>query len=498
MLARFEDFASRNVQNTRLSTLKNLRLCNKKLACLSAEFLFEEVLLHFTSESHAKLELISHHPVYKTYVRGLHIVPKVISGALVPRNQFGFWINSYTILLQHRHSTYIIDEHWDRGMFTAPSSRKAIKIHYEDYSYLHAKQQKLLGTAEGVLQAAVGCLPHLKRVKSGLYWDWNSGLYWEFKRRMQNILPNGEPLSGWDRARRRLELSPYDDLINGLWKGLACRAKFDMDQGAIVLRAVARGKAVSGARVDVGHLLRDLETADMQTIRADDKAVIQSLMADIEHFCFYSNLNDLAHGPRGDMPPHSLSRFLQAMEKVACPPFPPEHLSTDPSTNILGNNVVWNRLNQLSIKGIHGLDLRCLAELTHRHKDSLRHLSLYDVVYHAGDWADRCDVWADLRAGTLEEIQIWSVERVQTEALTWETSKRGLPPMELRREAYECADSGSHDKIVFRGEAWEPKLGESLRKELVAPLFSSFAHAQPGLLAEEDQSGEGAGSETSM
>ena len=59
--------------------------------------------------------------------------------------------------------------------------------------------------------------------------------------------------------------------------------------------------------------------------------------------------------------------------------------------------------------------------------------------------------------------------------------------MELRREAHIRTDTRSYDELVFHGGAWSPRLTSALRTRLVAPLFSSFAQAQPGLLAEGEK-----------
>ena len=284
---------------------------------MTAEFLFEDVLLHFTAESHAKLELISHHPTYKIHVRGLHIVPKAISGPLLQKEKFGPWIRGDGGLFEDKSTTYVAHEHWwgnlgTRGVLWSKISRKMIDFHYMnymEYSSLHAKQQKLLDEAEAVLQGAIGRLPQLKRVESGLYWDWN--------RRRQDITSDGyEPRSSWSWNRKRLDLSPRDDVIDRVWKAGACRKKFDLDQGALVLRAVACGKATSGARFDVGSLLRDMETKTMQVARLDEEAVMNTLMASIEHFCFYSNM---VNGGAFQEQVYSdrLKNFLPAMSKRA-------------------------------------------------------------------------------------------------------------------------------------------------------------------------------------
>ena len=137
----------------RLATLKSLRLCNKKLAATTAEFVFEEVLLHFTEESHRKLEAISQHK-YGNYVQVLHIVPKAISGPLVPKTEFGQWLRGKRAVLDSNtllDNTHILYPGDYPESLVMPGcvriSRKTISFHYEEYSSLHAKQQKLFATA---------------------------------------------------------------------------------------------------------------------------------------------------------------------------------------------------------------------------------------------------------------------------------------------------------------------------------------------------------------
>ncbi|CAD6581684.1 MAG: hypothetical protein ASARMPREDX12_000628 [Alectoria sarmentosa] len=489
-LARVDELArAPEVQVTKLATLKALRLCNKRLAVMTAESLFEDVLLHFTAESHAKLELISHHPTYKTYVRRLHIIPKAISGPLLQKRKFGTWICGDGGLFEDESTTYVAHEHW-RGCLGTRAvlckiSQKMIDFHYVEYSSLHAKQQKLLDEAEAVLQGAIGRLPQLKRIESGLYWDWN--------RKRQDITSDDyDQKSGWSWNRKRLDLSPRDDVIDRVWKAGACRKRFDPDQGALVLRAVACGKATSGARLDVGPLLRDMETKTMQVARLDEEAVMNTLMAGIEHFCFYSNT---VNGGAFQEQVHSdrLTNFLQAMSKLACQPLRSNHLGADQSTENVGNIITWPQLNHLSIRGIDSLDIHGLAALIYRHKDSLRQLTLYDVVYQDEKW---CNLWADLQAGALEKIRIWPFQRsIIRELGRRAAATQGLPAMELRREAHRWADFGSHHETVFCDGAWSPRLGSYLREELVAKLFPSFAHAQTGLLADGDEKTEEAGSE---
>ena len=126
------------VLTTWLATLKPLRLCCTKLATTAAEVLFEEVLLHFTAESHEKLELTSHHPVCKTYVRKLRIVPKAIFGPVARKEHFGRWLDvRWTRPLGDEPITYAAHAQ-NFGGFGLPvglkRSRKAIDFHYREYS----------------------------------------------------------------------------------------------------------------------------------------------------------------------------------------------------------------------------------------------------------------------------------------------------------------------------------------------------------------------------
>ncbi len=257
----------------RLATLKSLRLCNKKLAAATAEFMFEEVLLHFTKKSHANLEAISQHPLFKDYVRVLQILPKAISGPLVPELEFGQWLRGERTVLDHATLPYVGEDCPEPLVMPGcvNISRKVINFHYREYSSLHAKQQKLLATAEGVLQTAVGRLPQLKRVESGLYYGWS--------RTMLDIPPNNfEPSTRHYWYRERRNLSPKDGMIDELWKAGAMQKTFDMDQAAMVLRAVACGRLISGAQIDAGPLFRDLSPTAMHITDPEEKAVVDMLI----------------------------------------------------------------------------------------------------------------------------------------------------------------------------------------------------------------------------
>ena len=129
-----------------------------------------------------------------------------------------------------------------------------------------------------------------------------------------------------------------------------------------------------------------------------------------------------------------------------------------------GDSIIWPHLTQLSVDCIDYFDFCGLAGHIQRHKANLRRLTLYHVDY---DDENRCNINADMRAGAMKTNRIWNMQRNVTE-----THRR--------------ADSGSSH--IFSDGAWSPRLRSRLREELVAKFFTSFAHAQPGLLAEDDES----------
>lgn len=448
----------------RLATLKSLRLSNKKLAMTTAEFLFEEVLLHFTERSHAKLEAISQH-TYKDYVRVIHIVPKTISGPLLQKKEFGQWLRGRRTLIDNERIEYTARGY--PGPLVMPNgvkiSRKVINFQYKEYSSLQARQRKLFATAEGVLQAAIGRLPQLKRVESGLYWDWD--------RRRLDIPPDDfEPRHGWGWLLKRPDISPRDDIIDIVWKAGACQTNFDMDQGAMILRAVARGRITSGARIDAGPLFRDLNIMVMQFVDPKEQAVVNTLMADTTHLDFHLKLADL-YEVQETMSSSKVRSSLKAMTKLESLRFQSACLGTeDRFDQAFGNSITWPHLNYVSIQCVDSLDFGGLASLIHRHNASLRQLTLYDICY-GPQYERRCNLWADLRAGALHEVRIWILSRRVAEA--------DQPDMYWQHE------SGS--QYVFSGGIWSPRLGSDLREDLVAELFPSFAHKQTGLLAEDEE-----------
>ena len=460
----------------RLKTLKSLRLCNKRLSVNTAEAVFEEVVLHFNALSHSRLEAISQHP-YKDYVRVLHIVPKAISGPLLPKKEFGRWLRGRRTLIDDPLVCYA-----GMGYATHLSmldgvkiSRKAVDFHYAEYSSIHAEQQKLFTTAEDILQTAIGRLPQLKRVESGLYWEWS--------RRREDI-PTGdfEPGPGkYFRVFTRPDALPKDEFIDRVWKLGACQTNFDMDQGTMTLRAIARGKISSGARIDVGPLFRHLNIMVTQIADSEEKAVVNALMADAKHFNFSLAEAELREAEE-DMSFGRIVTFLQSMTNLQSLHFRSESLnSEDRIGQAFGNLIMWPHLTRLSITGVDHLDFGGLAALVCRHKAGLRQLMLYDFRYQR---ARCCNLLAAMHAGTMDKIDIWN---------RWRRRRLAEKPIVSDILVEHKGWITFRPRYVFSGGTWSPRLRSDLRENLVAKLFPSSAFDQPALLADNDESTENIG-----
>ena len=465
---------------TRLATLKALRLCNRKLAAMTVEFLFEKVLLRFTEESHAKLESISQH-TYGKHVRVLQIMPKAISGPLLPKKEFGRWLRGKRTLIDNPLMTYAHPSsvgHYMGPLFEncLKMSRRAINLHYKEYSSLHNKQQKLLITGESVMGAAIVRLPRLKRIESGLQWD--------RAHRGQDLLQR--ELEAKTRIIWKflsMETSPSDRTVDKVWKASACQTNFDTDQGTMVLRAVARGRAISGAPIDVGPLFQDLSKTVMQIADPQEKAAVNALMADTKTFVFYLKLADLDDS-QDLLSSGTIVSFLQTMTNLERLVFRSAYLGEeDRLDQAFGPSITWPHLAHLSVACADTFDFDGLAALIHRHRASLRRVKLFFVRYDDWNW---CNLIAETRAGALERIRVWKLgpEVVPPHRLPYPT---------WQNESYEWAVSGS--LCVFSRGGWSPRCGLELWEELVARLFPSFKLTQVGSPAVGDEFIEEAGSE---
>ncbi|MCJ1460085.1 hypothetical protein MMC28_010464 [Mycoblastus sanguinarius] len=359
--------------------IKALRLCSKKLAIVAAEHLYKEVLLHFTEESYAKMEAISHHPTYKLFVRGLHIVPKSISGPRLDREKFEQWLRGERLLVDgedvYCHSQATFGPrcfHLDipKSIDLTP---EVIDSHFIQYSSLYCKQEELLHKAESMLQTAVGHFSHLNRVESGLDWYYN--------RRKQDDTQSNEAI------------------IDREWKYKSCQYKFDVDQGVMVLRAVAKGRTFSGSQLHAGQLFRDLDTMIMEIPDPEERALIHQLMSNAKIFKHIFNGRDI-YGVNRLINSGECATFLQNMEQLECLSlqFPP--MFTINISSVMGS-ATWPHLTSLCLVRL-SVDYSDLNGLLRRHKPTLKCLTLRDLWLQDEDWYA---IFADLRGAALNQLR---------------------------------------------------------------------------------------------
>ncbi len=200
------------------------------------------------------------------------------------------------------------------------------------------------------------------------------------------------------------------------------------------------------------HFLRRSSNADSKLPQADTK-----------HFNLYLRTADF-YAIHETMDYGTIFKFLQGMTKLESMRIRSACCDIDtPFYKAFGKIITWPNLTQLSIQSLHSCEFSDLAAVIQLHKAILRRLTLYNIDY---DDESRCNIRADLRAGAMDKIRIWNLQR-----------RVG--------EARDLIDSGP--PLLFSDGAWSPRLGSYLRGEVVAKLFPSFAHAQKGLLAEDDE-----------
>ncbi|MCJ1452246.1 hypothetical protein MMC28_002588 [Mycoblastus sanguinarius] len=361
------------------STLKSLRLCTRKLAIVTAEYIYEEVHLYFTETSHAKMVAIANHPIYNSHDHQLRIMPKEISGPLLTKEEFGLWLRGKRMLISGQNLTYINGGRYLDIPKSIKLSEKVVDRHYEQYNMLSGQQKKLFPRAESSLQAAVGRFLNLKEAVSGLYWPQRPTLY-------------------------KRPTNP-DENIMWTWKRDGCLEKFDMDQSTMILRTLERGQSQSGAHIDVAGLFDEFDTRMMDLPDPNDRAHVQRLMADAKRFDLMLNTFHLIE-LRKLLNAGKCAKFLGAMTKLEtlnCSTY--QHFVEPPPKfpDVFGN-FTWPRLTHLELGRffVWGDEL---TGLLHRHKTTMTFLSLRDILLHRTcSWYG---VLIDLKGGALQEIELY-------------------------------------------------------------------------------------------
>ena len=436
-----------DVRNS-FEALKSLRLCSKRLACVTAEFLFEKIYVHFTEESYDRLEAISQHPVYRHYVKRLCIIPKAIRGSLLQRDEFELWLQSKREPRAYIWWTRARDDYAGQ-VLSMPDSIEltpaVIDFHYGRYRSLYTKQENLVPKVEGILQGAIGCFTRLARVECVRKWhQWN--LNCNYHRNCRNN----------DKA------DTADNEIDRLWKVSARPRTLDMNQSMTILRAVARGRHISGAQFDAGPLFGEVDTSAMEAEDSRERREIHGLMADAKDLIVRFRSNDV-NAVRRLIPSGTFASLLGlATEAVS--------LTCDfngifrtfelvPLACFFGN-VTWSRLTSLSLL-YFSVESRELTGLLSRHKSHLQHLTLSDGWLRGGSWYD---VFSSLREGALKKVAVRRLSDV---------SQYELSSDDLRNSAHGTVDDmllpSTHplSEYLFDGAIWSPKIPAALRQQHV-------------------------------
>ncbi len=366
-------------------TLKSLRLCSKRLACRTAEFLFEETWVRFTEESYDRLEAISQHDTYRNYVRKLIIEPKTIRGSLLQRDEFEAWLRGSRRFIEDEYFWGVCNLGEPLRFLTLPDTVKltpaVIDFHYGCYSSLYARQRNLLIETEGMLQGAIGRFTHLNRLECMPRWyQWN-----------------------W-ACRKRAEKSDTDEIaIDREWKLGARGRMLELDQSVIILRAVARGKHISGLSIDVGPLFAELDVMAIEIEDSEKRAEMHKLMADTKELIVHFRSTGVGE-PRDFIHSGRCAKFLGLTSEAS-------NLTCDfrevsdlfvPLAHVFGN-VTWPHLTSLSLLFFSEVNSGQLINVLSRHKSSLQNLTLSDGWMFHGSWYE---IFANLRGGVLKRIAV--------------------------------------------------------------------------------------------
>jgi len=362
--------------------IKALRLCNRRLANMTAPYLYKEVILHFSEESFNNMAAVSDHPTYRHYVRGLHIVPKAISGPKLDRAEFEEWLHGKRTLTSNDDVYYLQEGQsgssaflqLPHGFHLTPAK---VDFHFDEYSLQYRKQLELLATAENRMVSAVSRFPRLRRVEPGSYWYWN---------RVRNqYIPGGE------------------GNIPGEWTSSSCQTKFDMDQGTMLLKTLANGISVSQAQVDTGPLFMEFDTTAMDILDLDQQPAVLELLSHVKVFnhafnvAHYEEVLDFVYSNR-------FAAFFNSMPNI-------EDLTISFYENVsyelpkLFGQTTWQNLTSLSIEKLHVIDQDHLAAMLQRHRSTLKYLTMFDLSVIDNKWYN---VFAVLKGSALEKLRFYS------------------------------------------------------------------------------------------
>ncbi len=190
-------------------------------------------------------------------------MPKAISGPRLNCNEFADWLRGDGSLDRSpRGQVWYFNRYHPSPRLvisnSIESSTEVLKSHFNQYLTQYTKLEQPFGSAGQSLENAVVQFSRLKRIEPGSLWHWN---------------------------RKRVECAPRDKgIILEECTESSCQIKPDSDQATMVLKAIARGASLSGAKIGVGHLFEDIDISVMISLVLEDREGLLQLLAHVKSF----------------------------------------------------------------------------------------------------------------------------------------------------------------------------------------------------------------------
>lgn len=407
-----------------LGTLKALRLANYAISSLASSHLFEEVTVHFTEASHAKMGAIARHPTYSLCVRSLLIGPRPILGPHLDRNDFGRWIRQTRPLAETRGSPV--------GWLSLGPPRKeclhmkvasVIVFHHAEYTSLYDKQEQLLENARDLLRTAIIRFSCLEEVGPSTRTP-----------RMAFSVPSID-----------------DKFANKQWCNPMSLNIFDVDHAAIILKAVSDGQSVARTSIDIGKMFSVMDTMVMD--RPDLRKHIQRLAPNVRKLELFLNTLESSKW-RPFFVKGKCRSFLGSMKMLDSLKYSTFGIRNEPGLSlkiayIFGDNT-WHSLSRLELSRFC-TNVGEFSSLLGRHLSTLQTLILQHIQLVLGSWYD---VFTKLQGAALRVVKAYHL----TESSAFHYLSKDIEELHFDQ----IPSSDPLDAFLFRGGSWGPHMNREL------------------------------------
>lgn len=359
-----------------LSDLKSLRLVNKEISAIAAEFVFDDVLLNFNEASYTKMIAIAHHDTYKGHIRQIRIRPKPLCNPFLNRVEFEEWLRGRRNVLNIWGMSCRNAGHCCHIPDSIQMTPEIIDFHYAHYTSIYWEQQIFFPAAEMMLQAAIGCFPNLNEIDSGMHTP----------------------------SRKGPEPQSDHEVIMQQWKFYAQPGNFDMDQALMTLRAVERGASNSASQIDVMPIFMYFDTMIIDLADEEDRKLIQRAVKDFTNYNVFFNSSNL-DGLQRLHNEGECASFLASMPKL-------ERLTAStqliedmgmPDIATTFGDTIWSNLRSLELERFLTTADRLIA-LFGRHKPTLSNIFFRNIFLFDGTWSD---VFHSLPGGVLQHVEVY-------------------------------------------------------------------------------------------